>query len=287
MSSKLVAFESWLLRRGREVETAKRYRRILARALAQKDGPESILLRRSDSALYRRLLYAALSSWATFTEDTGLILRMKEIRLPPAEPVAPREPFAQEDWAAILSHIETDPDLSEPLRHTLHLIALRGIRCGDTVRIRRAELDAAVRGGVLRFAGKRGRRLEYQTKHLKKPIEGLLSCPWRGATYVRDLISPGADSDTRQESACRAVRRAFDRVARELGIDPSEIHSHRFRHTYATRFLQEMSGNPEAGEMLDLQMGWTNPNTKRFYLRRNRRPELEEVETRLIGKLGR
>jgi integrase len=79
------------------------------------------------------------------------------------------------------------------------------------------------------------------------------------------------------------VRWAFDKIAADVGIEPSDLYAHRFRHTYATHFLQEMDKDPEALFKLQQQMGWAKLDTAMNYLRRSRREELDQVETKLLS----
>jgi integrase len=106
--------------------------------------------------------------------------------------------------------------------------------------------------------------------------------PQRGR--VRDCVSPRARDETRQEAAVRRVERAFDRVAAYLALRPGELYCHRFRHTYATHFLNELQGDPEALLKLQQQMGWSRLDTAMHYLRRDRRHELDLVEERLYSR---
>jgi len=107
-----------------------------------------------------------------------------------------------------------------------------------------------------------------------------------GIKAVRNLVSPlSRDSRASQETATRRIRRKMDLVADAVGVSREDLHPHKFRHTYATLYLQELEGDPEALPKLVQQMGWANLNTAANYLRRNRRPELDAVEARMHKKM--
>ena len=271
----LDGFVAWLRRRNR-TRSIPQYSRVVRRYLDDPDELEAMMANQEYSPNYRRHLVACVRAWARFTSDGDLLVRLDEIRLPAAIPVTPREPFEWDTWWDIQDTI-ADSELDEGLRYVCSMIALRGIRCGDALRLRSRELSVALDTGVLAFEGKGERRIEYSAEPLREFLQGLVDLPWGKNRRVYQLISPTHDT------AARAVRRAFDVIADELGMDPVDLHAHRFRHTYAHFFLQQMEGDPEAVFKLQEQMGWAKLETAASYMRRSRRKELNEIESKMLS----
>jgi integrase len=143
----------------------------------------------------------------------------------------------------------------------------------------------ALDSGVLSFVAKGERRLQFSAAPIAEYLERIAALPWGRHRRVRNLICPATDDDIAESSAGRTIRRDFDRVAVALEMDPAELYAHRFRHTYATLYLQQMAGDPEAVFKLQQQMGWARLDTAANYLRRSRRAELDEVEQNMFSKL--
>jgi integrase len=278
----LEGFESWLRRRGRG-RSAEQYVKVVRRWLNAPREVEAQMVSSDDSPNYRRHLIACVRIWAQYTQDGELLLRLADIKRPPAIPLEAREPFELEQWFKIREAIDGADYLDDATRNVCSLIALRGIRCGDVLRLTRREIERAIDTGTLSYEGKGERRQEYNAVPLEPYLKGLLRCRWNGKR-VRDLVSPrSAGGEAVQRSAGRQIRRAFDRIADELELPPEDLYAHRFRHTYATYFLQQMAGDPEAIFKLQQQMGWARLDTASNYLRRSRRRELDEIESQLLS----
>jgi len=200
--------------------------------------------------------------------------------MPAAAAASVREPLTLEQWFEIREAIDEADWLSDAQRLVCSIIALRGIRCGDVLRLSKHEISQGLKTGILAFEGKGERRQQYSAEPMRSYLDGLLELRWTGKR-VRNLVSPKSDEDLCQETAGRQIRRAFDRIADELDMDRADLYAHRFRHTYATHFLQQMTGDPEALFKLQQQMGWAKLETAANYLRRGRRAELDEVDERL------
>lgn len=271
----LDGFVAWLRRRNR-TRSIPQYTRVIRRYLDNPSAVEGMMADQSYAPNYRRHLAACVRSWARFSEDGELLVRLDEIQMPAALPISAREPFSWDTWWTIQDAI-VHCDLPDAIRLVCQMIALRGIRCGDVLRLQKRELVAARDTDVLAFEGKAERRIEYSAEPLRPFIDGLLELPWERKRRVHQLISPTADT------AGRRVRYAFDRIARELDMDSAELHAHRFRHTYAHFFLQELAGDPEAIFKLQEQMGWAKLETAANYLRRSRRKELNEIESKMLS----
>jgi len=277
-------FHDWLCKRGRR-RSANKYRSVARRWLADPEKLAAQMVARKESPNYRRSLIACVRAWAHYTKDGDLLLRLSDIKRPPPIARDVREPFEFNEWFSIRDAIDSDTGLSDTKRLVCAIIALRGIRCGDVLRLTEREINQAIKTGILAYEGKNERPQQYNAEPLRGYLEELAALPWRG-TCVRDMVCPFSrgDEEKRQESAGRAIRLVFDQIAEKLEMDPKDLYAHRFRHTYATYFLQEMKGDPEAIFKLQQQMGWAKLDTAANYLRRSRREELDEVEERLLKK---
>jgi integrase len=274
-------FRIWLDKRGRG-RSVEQYCRVVRAWLKDREGFERKMVSSDYAPNYRRHLIACLRMWARFTEDGDLLLRLGDIKRPPPVPKGVREPLGSEDWFKVLDAIDSSKKLSDPVRLVCGVIALRGIRCGDVLRLVKQDVQRAVETGTLAFESKGERWQSFNAEPLRGHLEGLLACRWRGRR-VRNLVSPGASEGQAQETAGREIRKAFDQIADEINVSRQDLFAHRFRHTYATLFLQEMAGDPEAIFKLQQQMGWARLDTAANYLRRSRRKELDAIESRLLS----
>lgn len=239
---------------------------------------------REMSPNYRRHLIACVRVWAQYSGDGDLLVKMGDIKRPPAIPKEAREPLELDEWFTIREAIEEDKSISDAKRNVCSLIAVRGIRCGDVLRLTKKNLFRALETGTLAFESKSERWLKFNTQPLEPYLRGLLACHWhKEDKWVRNLVCPGSLPSKCQESAGREIRKIFDLIAENLEMNPEDLYAHRFRHTYATLFLQQMEGDPEAIFKLQQQMGWARLDTASNYLRRGRRKELDEIESRLLS----
>lgn len=280
--SDLAAYATWLRRRGRAVSTIEQTTRLLRRHLDAED-PTEVLLNRELSPMYRHSIAAALRSWARFSDDHELAERIGEIRLPARLPKSSREPLPRDAWFRVADAIETDDSLPHALCAALSIIAIRGLRCGDVLRLTRKNLRRASKTGTLSIVSKGERHIHVNAEPLADHITKLLARDWKYAENVADLIVPTGRSECRHASAARAVRRALDEIAKRLGINRRDLFPHRFRHTYVHHFLGELQGDPEALVKLQEQMGWARMETAGSYMRRARRAELDAVESKLLS----
>jgi integrase len=178
--------------------------------------------------------------------------------------------------------IDEAPYLNPPRKNVCAIIALRGIRCGDVLRLRRLDISGALDTGTLAYEAKGERWQRYSAAPLRPYLQGLLDCKWPPGGRVRSLVCPRSRADRCQDTAGREIRRAFDRVAADLELPAEDLYAHRFRHTYSTHFLRQMKGDPEAIFKLQQQMGWARLDTAANYLRGSRREELDAVEEQLL-----
>ena len=279
VDKEVAQYRAWLISRGRE-SSANKYCRHVRRWLYEPEVYEDQIINKRYSPNYRRSLVASLRSWANYSEDVELLRWLSDLKLPAAAPKGSREPIPFKKWRQIQSLIRNATFLEDPEIYVCGIVAARGIRCGDVLRLTYRDIRDAVRTGVLRFQGKGERWQEYNAALFMPQLKGLKSLYWEGKERVWEHIG----STSSQESAGRRIRRAFDLIAEHAKLPTKELYAHRFRHTYATYFLQEMAGNPEAIFLLQQQMGWTQLNTASNYLRRSRRDELNELESRMFSR---
>lgn len=275
-------YASWLRRRGRADSTIEQYRRLLGRLLTL-DDPASPLLNRCNSPMYRHSMAAALRSWADFANDGQLAARISDIRLPSRLRRGSRDPLDRAEWFRIIEAIENSQTLAPATTAALAMIATRGLRCGDVLRLERKALAEAKRTGVLQLVAKGERLIRVNAEPLTAAIGMLVSRSWKEVVTVADLVSPKSRRECSHASAARAIRRALDEVAKDHGMDRRDLYPHRFRHTYVHHFLGELRGDPEALVKVQQQMGWARMETAGSYMRRARQAELDAVESKLLS----
>lgn len=269
-------FEQWLLDRGRSDGTARSYRHhmklcgesrsLTARLLEKKFAPKS-----------RRAYMAALSSWAAYTKDSELAERIKDIKLPPAVRVTPKTPLDLDAWRRLIKAIRV-AKLRPGMRQILMLMAMRGMRCGDVLRITRRDISAALMTRTLSFEAKGARRLEYEIDVIRPMLVELVEIP--GWSSVRDLVGKRASAD-------RVIGTRIRRVLSSVGLKVSivNLYPHRLRRTYATWFLRAIGPDPQALVKLKDHMQWANIATAAEYTDDVSRSELGAVGSKLMRDL--
>jgi integrase len=278
VESRLPSYRRWLVENGREERTVKQYLCCLRRCLAHEDGVTARLLDRRLAPKSRRVYLSALRSWATYAEDGQLLKRLGMIKLPPAVRVKPKVELDRETWRVLVRHLQAQE--ATPMRAVLLIMALRGLRCGDVLRLRRRELVEARRTGMLAFEAKGGRRLEYDAATIREHLEHLEhQRPLGNADWERvaDLIAISHDSATRR------VRRVLAAYARDLKID--DLHPHRLRRTYATHYLRALDRDPQALIKLQKHLGWASMATAAGYVDATNAEELNQVGSRMVADL--
>lgn len=286
IDAELDGYTDWLTRRGRGRSMPK-YRSTVRRYLEDPDGYKRLLVSSRYTPNYRRFLAACAKSWATYAGDTELRDELSDIRLPAPVAQDEREPFDREIWFKIRDEIREAPYLKPGVKAVCSIIAARGIRCGDILRTTRSQIKTALKSGTLTFVSKGEKILRYRVQHFREYLEDLdVLFEDQGFRFaeepdptVRFLVCGSGNAS----AASTAIVRAFSRIAGKLGMGTEEIYAHRFRHTYATHFLQTMHGDPEAVFKLKDQMGWSRLETASNYLRRSRQDELDDIESQLMG----
>lgn len=270
----LKAFREWLLDRGRAEGTAELYVKNLRRCAA---APRltARLLDGALAPLTRRTNKAALVQWARFAKDAELAETVTAIKLPPARRVKPKIPLATEDWKRLVKHLATCK-MPVAIKHVCLVIAKRGLRVSDALRITRAEVTSAIKTGVLSYLGKGAKRHEISAAPIRAQLDALAEI--RGWTELGDLISGG-----KQSASSNRIRRAFGQVGDDLKLD--DVHPHRFRRTYARHYLEEHRGDPRALLKLQNHMGWANLNTAMSYADDVDRGELAAAGDKMAERL--
>lgn len=231
----------------------------------------------------KRHILAAARHWATFDDDEQLTKSLKKLRLPPPRRKAAKVPVERADLFLVIDEIERAKYLDKTMRSVLLLMACRGLRCGDVLRLQRTELADAISTGTLSFEAKGRRRLEFRVlKTYKKALVQLAETD--GAwTQVDELISPHAKTPkSRRKSASKAVGRALVRVGVKVGV--FGLYPHRLRRTYAVEYLRTMKGDPEALIKLTEHMSWASMATAMEYVNHARGAELDTHAEKIFDR---
>lgn len=273
----LEKFHAWLLARGRTEGTADVYLINVRTCGADPKGITHRLVGGDLAPKTRRLNLAALRAWAKFGKDLELADVLSDLRLPPARRQKAKIPLDQPAWRAIVQHIQHDAILTEPMRHTLLIMARRGLRCSDVLRMRRTDIVRAIDTGRLVYEGKGRKRIEIDATPIMPSLEALRG--FKGWDRVRELIS----TSTAPIIARKSVIRASKTVGKDIGIE--DMTPHRFRHTFATRFLAELQGDPNALVKLQRFMDWESIQTASGYVNSVSGSELDRVGASLVSLL--
>lgn len=270
-------FRSWLLERGRSNGTANLYIRNLTSCAADPKGLTHRLVAGKLAPNSLRTNLAALRAWALFTEDTKLTKRLSDIRLPPARNVRVKLPLEVVEWKKVIRHIQTCKMRNEAMRQVLLLMAIRGFRSGDVLRMQRRDVEAALSSGKLIYEGKGRKRLEFSAAPIRPQLEALME--FEGWDEIRDLISTSSNPDIARKKVWRAARR----TAHKVGV--FKMNPHRYRHTFATNYLLKLQGDPQAMIKLQKYMGWESMNTAARYVGAVSQDELDAIGAGLMSGL--
>ena len=231
----------------------------------------------------RRRTLAAARRWADYQKNSKLLDQLKKIRLPPARRKTPKVPVEREELFAIIDELAKADYLSPAMRAVIGMMACRGLRCGDVLRITREELLDARAAGTLSFEAKGNRRLEFKViKTYRKYLTSLADQPgdWK---RVADLLSKkGKTREMRERAAAKAIERHLVKLAVRAGV--RGLHPHRLRRTYAVQYLRSLKGDPEALVHLKQHMQWASLETALEYVDHVRGDELDEPAERMFER---
>jgi integrase len=237
----LAPFRRWLIdEEGLSKGTAGTYTRCVR--AAQKRKSVLAILRDPEAPKSTKTLYrAALVRWALFEGDQELleVLRSnktsKEVksagkRLP--RKVRPIPPDQMRQFVQALNAIRGMEQASPWVWPVLSLLRKLALRAGvDLCQIRRDAVEEALVTGVLQIWTKGERVREVPTRQVREELQALLALgEW---TILAEVISPRARPVSQLDSAYKSVTVYLRTVAEAAGMDPKEVHSHRFRHTRA------------------------------------------------------
>ncbi|MBT8453026.1 MAG: tyrosine-type recombinase/integrase [Deltaproteobacteria bacterium] len=272
-AKELGGFSAWLGDYGLDGGTIRLYVHDVKRAYAQ-GGPLRRLRDRELAPKTLRHIKAACRGFARFRGDDGLLTELDKIRLPAPIRKTAKVPLAREELFALVDEIDRADYLDEAMRAELGLMASRGFRCGDVLRLKRREVKAALRQGTLAYEAKGRRRLEFKVLGTFRPyLDLLVSHPrWE---RVEDLISPRAAEATRRQAAGRAAARALGLCGANVGIEG--LYPHRLRRTYAVEYLRALGPDPFAAIKLQQHMQWASLQTAMGYVDHDRGSELDDV----------
>jgi integrase len=209
-----------------------------------------------------------MRAWARYTKDDVLAARLSDIRetLPVPRKVNPKKPLSADERERFLRSLdrrEKDPYVVA----LLGLLATRGLRVSDVLRLTRKEVNYGVKEGVLPVETKGGVRQEFYLaedavaylrvfQDVTRAHDG--APEWK---TVLDLVAPAANHKTdRRRAALTIVGRACKRVALAAKVKATP---HILRHTVARLFLDTVSQDMA---QLVAYMGWLRPETAFNYI---------------------
>lgn len=274
---KLNKFRAWMLKRGRTEGTADLYVKNVRYCLEDPDGLTNRLIAGDLAPNTSRSNLAALRAWALFNDDTKLTKELADIRLPPPRRVRTKIPLELSDLKKLIQHLRSCRMRNEGKRQTLLIMALRGLRCGDVLRVQRHDVIRALRTGRLIYEGKGRKLTEISAAPIRGPLEALSEID--GWETVSDLVS----GSTKPESISRIIRKAAKSAGKAAGV--ADVYPHRLRRTFATQYLQQLKGDPNALVKLQKYMQWESLSTAAQYVDAVSHVELDDIGAALAGGL--
>lgn len=275
---RLQGFRDWLLERGRADNTADAYVGNVKLALESAKITQRLVGPLAPKS--KRVVLASLRAYAHYTGDHKLTAKLKDIKLPAAVRKSVRRPLEFDDWRRLCVAADAS-ELPAAKRAVVGLMANRGFRCGDVLRMQRDQMVEALRTGELVFESKGGHWLRYLVTDSVRPhLEALVALgTW---TEVVELVSRA--KKRRHNNARKTCNRALRRIAATVGIPAEEVYSHRLRRTYSVYFLRELQGDSEAMQKLQAQMQWASPMTAFEYTDYVNKVELDTFDAKLARK---
>lgn len=270
----LPAFKNWLVERGRNIDTAAGYASDIRLAYNETQPPMGRLRNKELAPKTLRRTMAALRAWCKYTKDGVLLEKLIDIRLPPPARKIAKIPLTRDLWDELVEELDKAGSYLSPAeRAVIGIMAVRGIRIGDVLRMQYTDLKRAKGIGVLSYEGKQNKRIECNLKPIEEYVDLFLKeKDWE---RVRDLISPRARTDhSKQASAAQQISRCLKILGERIGIDPKELHPHKLRRTYATHYLAAAGGDLNK---LQIHMAWSSIGTAAGYTDYHRTEELDAI----------
>lgn len=276
--AQLRAFRAWLENQGLASTTAEMYEHD-ARSAAEVGFVARLRAELAPKTLHR--IRAAGRQWAKFRGNPELELALKNFKLPAARRQTVKMPIEHVQLLAIVDELAQADYLAPAMLAVIGLMACRGFRVGDVLRMRRVELVAAFETGVLSFLAKGRRRLEFGlVPSWEQHARSLVGID--GWIRVEDLISPKVAEKKRRKAAAKAVQRKLIQLAGRCGI--AKMYPHRLRRTYAVEYLRQHAGDPEALLKLTQHMQWADESTALQYVNHVRGRELDAAGERIFER---
>jgi site-specific recombinase XerD len=274
----LKAFEKWLKDRGRSRGTIDLYLHDVTTAFAV-GGFTDRLGQKELAPKTRHRIRTAGRQWARFFDDAKLEHELRDYRLPKAQRASAKTPITRTQLFALIDEIDSADYLEPMMRAVLGMLACRGFRVGDVLRLRRTELCVARDTGVLAFEAKGGARVEFRLLSTFKRYALALANAEEKWARVDALISPRAKRQ-RRKAAARAVARALTEAAVRCGI--YGVHPHRLRRTYAVEYLKGLAGDSDALMKLKQHMQWESLATVMEYVDHARGQALDDAAEKIF-----
>jgi site-specific recombinase XerD len=276
--SQLKEFELWLRKRGRTQATAETYVKKVSDAYRNHQDPMEKLIDDDLAPKYRHLIRASLKAWFRFQGNHKLEEELLEVRIPPSVRQGLKTPLTVEEWRALRKEIDEGKWIrNEAMRAELGMLACRGFRVADVLRLKREEVELAMKSGVLRYLGKGRKQLEFTVAPVWKPYLECLADHDEEWNRVEDLICPNSKPSAKRASATRKVERTLIRCGQQAGID-KELYPHLLRHTYATRYYEACQDPAK----LQKHMQWGDISVAMGYVDAGNREDLDAIADSLF-----
>ncbi len=221
----------------------------------------------------RRHILTSCRRWARYRRDEDLFEAVERVRLPAPRRKTQKVPITRDDLFALIDEIDRADYLMDMERAQLGMMAARGFRCADVLRLRRVEVLAGLDTDTLAYEAKGGRRLEFRVLlSYRRYLDMFASYP--GWHRVEDLIaSRSPPGKRRRQTAARRSARALAVCGAAIGVHG--LYPHRLRRTYAVEYLRQLKGDSEALVKLQQHMQWASLATAMEYVDHARGEELD------------
>jgi site-specific recombinase XerC len=279
--AKVTEFGNWLARRGRSPVTIRAYRVCLLQCAKTRSLTDrlvgDVLAPKS-----KRLNKAALAAWAKYTKDGDLKNDLDDVRLPPPSRLRPKIPLVTADWQRLVRHVEAHDRMPVHEKACVLIMARRGLRVADVLRIERKHAQRALATGRFSYSAKGSKRIEISAAPIRAALESLVNAgKWTTVVDLFDVSGPTPE-DTMKLCSQR-VRRAIARCGKDLELD--DVHPHRLRRSYATFFLQQHHGDPQAMVKLVEHMAWSGIAVAAGYVDGVSAADLDRIGAEMIDDL--
>lgn len=273
-------FAKWMELRGRDPGTVDCYVSDLQICMSHPKGMLGRLRERGLAPKTIRRTAASIRAWIKYSGDTDLLAQLEDILLPKADRVTVKTPLEPYQWKALVDVIDTSYDVPAAERAVLGMMALRGFRIGDVLRMTWGDISTAQRTGRLGFQAKKKKRMDFNCANFSKYIDMLLADDRQWNT-VADLIATRTGK-IKTASARMAVARTLKSLGEKVGIPAKDMYPHRLRRTYAVMYLDAVGGDLQK---LKMHLDWADIATAASYADHDRGQELDNVAANMLETL--